>query len=182
MKIKLIDARLSFPQLWRPTQVNNEGEPAYSAAFLLAADDEQVDFINNVIDQVALAKWEHKAKPILAQLRGAGKVCLQNGDLKAEREGYAGNWFINARSKTKPLVLDQNRVVLAEGNGRPYGGCYVDAVLEIWAQDNQWGKRVNASLKGVQFRRNGDAFAGGPPADPNDFDDISDTGAESDLA
>ena len=53
-------------------------------------------------------------------------------------------------------------------------------MIDIWAQDNNFGKRVNASLGGVQFLRDGDAFAGGGVAAPDDFDDISE-GADADT-
>lgn len=39
--------------------------------------------------------------------------------------------------------------------------------------DNNFGKRINASLGGVQFYRDGDAFAGGGVASEDDFDDVS---------
>ncbi|EAA6845047.1 DUF2815 domain-containing protein, partial [Salmonella enterica subsp. enterica] len=42
-----------------------------------------------------------------------------------------------------------------------------------------FGKRVNASLSGVQFLRDGDAFTGGQPASADEFDDISE-GADAD--
>jgi hypothetical protein len=55
-------------------------------------------------------------------------------------------------------------------------------VVEIWAQDNNYGKRINASLKGVQFVRDGDAFAGGGAASPDEFEDLSaDASAAADL-
>ncbi|MWN55950.1 ssDNA-binding protein, partial [Escherichia coli] len=59
-------------------------------------------------------------------------------------------------------------------------GCYVNAVIDIWAQDNNFGKRINASLGGVQFLRDGDAFAGGGVASADDFDDISE-GADAEA-
>ncbi|EOA7521129.1 ssDNA-binding protein, partial [Escherichia coli] len=42
------------------------------------------------------------------------------------------------------------------------------------------GKRINASLGGVQFLRDGDAFAGGGVASADDFDDISE-GADAEA-
>jgi len=42
----------------------------------------------------------------------------------------------------------------------------------LWAQDNQFGKRVNAELLGVQFVRDGEPFGGGKPATPEDFEDL----------
>lgn len=171
--VTLKNVRLSFPRLFQMATVNGEGKPAYSCSLLLSADDPQVDAINEAIDKVGAEKWAAKSKTILGSLRGADKVCLHNGDSKADLEGYAGNFFLSARSYAKVLVVDRDRTQLEESSGRPYGGCYVDASVEFWAQDNQFGKRVNATLRWVQFRRNGDAFAGGAPASPDEIEDIS---------
>jgi hypothetical protein len=121
---------------------------------------------------VAEEQWGQKAKAILAQLRGQDKTCLHNGDLKAQYDGYAGMWYVSARSASKPLVIDRDKKILEEKDGRPYGGCYVNMSIDIWAQDNQYGKRINATLRGVQFVQDGDAFSGGPPATPEEFEDL----------
>lgn len=178
MKLQLKNVRLSFPNLYKAVQVNNEGKPAFSASLLIPGDDPQIDAINDVIDKVAEEKWKQKAKTILATLRGGDKVCLHNGDNKAEYEGYPGNYYLTARSYAKPLVIDRNKETLVEESGKPYGGCYVNASVEVWAQDNQWGKRINATLRGVQFVKDGDAFAGTPPAKEEEFDDLGDHGEE----
>lgn len=46
--------------------------------------------------------------------------------------------------------------------------------------DNNFGKRINASLGGVQVYRNGNAFAGGGLASEDDFGDVSE-GAEAEA-
>ena len=62
-------------------------------------------------------------------------------------------------------MFDQLRNELVESSGKPYSGCYVNAIIECWAQDNkEFGKRINFGLKGVQFLRDGDAFSGGGKA------------------
>jgi hypothetical protein len=40
---------------------------------------------------------------------------------------------------------------------------------------------VNASLRGVQFLRDGDAFAGGGAASDDEFDDVSEGATADDL-
>jgi len=73
-------------------------------------------------------------------------------------------------------VIDGDKTILKEESGRPYSGCYVNANIEVWAQDNSFGKRINAQLKGVQFYRDGDAFSGSAPSSPDEFDDVGNTG------
>ena len=99
---------------------------------------------------------------------------LHDGDLKEQYEGFPGNFFVTARNKSRPLVIDRDKSPLTEADGRPYSGSYVNVILDVWAQDNSWGKRVNATLKGVQFSKDGEAFSGSAPASIDSFDDVSD--------
>lgn len=180
MKIKLSNVRLAFPVLFDPKTVNGEGEPAFSASFLIDPADPQVKGINAAIEQVAKDKWGAKADQILKQMRAQDKTCLHDGDLKSNYDGFPGNLYISARSKTRPLVIGTDRAPLVQADGKPYAGCYVNVSIELWPQDNNYGKRVNASLRGVQFLRDGDAFAGGGAASADEFDDLG-AGAEADA-
>jgi hypothetical protein len=182
MKLKLLNVRLAFPQLFEAETVAGEGKPAHSGTFLIDPADPQVKAINAAIDATAKEKWGAKADGILKQMRAADKVCLHNGDLKATYDGFPGNLFISARNPLRPTVVDADKTPLTEKDGRPYAGCYVHVVLELWAQDNQYGKRVNATLMGVQFYKDGDSFTGGGVASADDFDDISAGATADDLA
>ena len=173
MKVKLENVRLAFPSLFEAKTVNGEGEPAFSASFIFPPDHPAVKALNAAIDQVGKEKWGAKAADILKAARKSDKVCLHDGDTKSEYEGYAGNMFVSARNKARPLVIDRDKSPLTAADGKPYAGCFVNATVDLWAQDNNYGKRVNASLSGVQFFKDGDAFAGGGVADPDDFDDIA---------
>lgn len=171
----LKNVRLAFPQLWTPTQVNGEGKPAFSAAFLLTPGHPDIETMKKAIREVAIGKWGAKAQDILKALIAGDKVCLHNGDLKSNYDGFAGNQYVSARSYVRPLVIGQDRSPLAEEDGKPYAGCYVNAQVALWAQQNNYGKRVNAQLRGVQFLRDGDAFGGGSVAKPDEFDTVDDS-------
>jgi len=173
MKIKLTNVRLSFAQLFEAKTVNGEGKPAFSATFLIKPNDPQVKMINEAIDEVAKEKWGAKADANLKIMRTADKVCLHNGDLKANYDGFEGMLFVSARNPIRPLVVDADKSPLVAEDGKPYSGCYVNASVELWPQDNNYGKRVNATLMGVQFFRDGESFSGGGVASEDDFDDVT---------
>jgi hypothetical protein len=181
MKVKLTNVRLAFPVLFEARTVNGEGKPAFSASFLLDPADPQVKALNQAIEQVAKDKWGARAGDILKQMRAQDKVALHDGDLKANYDGFPGNLYVSARSATRPLVIDKDKSPLTEQDGKPYAGCFVNASIELWPQDNNYGKRVNASLRGVQFFRDGDSFAGGGAASEDEFDDISSGATDDDL-
>jgi hypothetical protein len=182
MKIKLSNVRLAFPSLFEAKTVNGEGKPAFSATLLLDPADPQVDAINAAIKATADEKWGAKAGPLLLQIKKADKTCLHDGDLKASYDGFPGNLFISARNPLRPLVVDADKTPLVAADGKPYAGCYVNCSLELWAQDNNYGKRVNATLMGVQFFRDGDSFTGGGVASEDDFDDVTSGATADDLA
>lgn len=177
MKIRLNNVRLAFPNIFEP-QVSEDGKSSYGAALLFAPDHPQVKDIHAAIASVAADKWGAKADAMLKQIKAADKTALHNGDTKAQYAGYEGNLFVNARNPVRPTAVDTDKTPLQQSDGRLYAGCYVNAVLEFWAQDNKFGKRINATLMGVQFYRDGDAFSGGGAASDDEFDDVS-AGAES---
>ena len=180
MRIMLRDVRLAFPSLFKQSAPKAGGELAFSGSFLMPKNHKQLAELNTAFKAVAKEKWGVKADAVLKALIAADKTALHNGDAKSEYEGFEGNMFVSARSKVRPSIFDQQRNELSEQDGKPYSGCYVNVSLELWAQDNSYGKRINAQLRGVQFLRDGDAFAGGArPADADEFDEIGAEGTES---
>lgn len=174
MKLHLKNVRISFPDVFNAKAFGGDdaSKPSFGASFLFAKTHPQMKEINAAIEAAAKEKWGPKAETVLKGLRAADKVCLHDGDLK-DYDGYAGNLFISARSNKRPTVVDADRTPLTEADGRPYGGCYVNAILEVYAQDNGFGKRVNASLGGVQFVKDGEAFAGSAPVAADEFEDVT---------
>jgi hypothetical protein len=185
MRILVRDVRLAFPNLWKATSPAGGGEAAFSASFILPKTHKQLPEIRKAIAELAAAKWGAKSAAVLKALEANDKTALHDGDSKAEYEGFEGNLYISSRSKIRPSVFDGQRNELSEADGKPYSGCYVNASIELWAQDNSYGKRVNAQLRGVQFLKDGDRFAGGgSAADSDEFDEIGaeDANEDDDLS
>jgi hypothetical protein len=173
VRILLRDVRLAFPNLWKASAPKGGGEEAFSASFLMPKNHKQIAEVKAAFKALAKDKWAAKADGFLKTLEATGKTCLHDGDTKSDYEGFEGNLYVSARSKIRPSVFDQQRQELTQADGKPYSGCYVNASIELWAQDNNFGKRINAQLRGVQFLRDGDAFAGGgSAADADEFDEI----------
>jgi len=184
MRIKLKNVRLAFCQdLFKPGtfQGDSSAKPAYSSTFLLPKKDPQAAALNKAMEDVAVAKWSAKGKKMLTELIAKDKVCVHDGDLKDQYEGFADCHYVSTRTSIKPTVYDKDVEPVSAESGVVYAGCYVYASIELYAQDNKYGKRINATLRGVQKVRDGDAFAGGTAAAADEFEDIADTGDESDL-
>lgn len=178
MKVHLKDVRISFANIFEPKQVNGQGDPKFSASFIFGKDSANKATLVGAIEAAAAEKWAGKAGDVLKALKAGDKLCLHDGDAKPDNGGHAGNLFVNASNKTRPLVIGPQREPLVAADGKPYSGCYVNAIVEVWAQDNQFGKRVNASLLGVQFVRDGERLAGGGVAAADDFEAIPKTSGD----
>lgn len=178
MKVKLENVRLAFPALFEAKTVNGEGEPAFSATFLLEPGHPAVAQLRAAMESMGKEKWGAKWPTVKKEIEAKDRYALHDGDTKAGYAGFEGNLFVSARNKTRPLVIDRDKAPLTAQDGKPYAGCFVHASVELWCQDNAYGKRVNASLRGVQFYKDGDAFAGGGAAAVDEFDSVD---SEADL-
>lgn len=193
VRVKLKNVRLSFPQLFAPKAIEEGQEPKYSASFLFETGGEVHKLVLQSMLAAAKSKWEEKGEAIFKQLMEQDRqICLHKGDLK-EYDGYAGMMYVTAKNKTKPGIFEANKSpILDESVGRPYAGCYVNAIVEFYAQSHPTGgKRINASLAVVQFLRDGDAFTGGRPGTADELEDesgeiadigVADTGENDALA
>lgn len=183
MKVILKVARLAFAQIWEPKAMDAKSEPRCNCALLFdpkdAAGKAELNKVVQAMQQVATELWKDKAPEIMKSLRAKGDLCLHDGATKSEYDGFDGMYYVSASNKVRPVVVDQNKNPLTQADGKPYSGCYVNASLDIWAQDNKWGKRVNAKLIALQFVKDGDAFTGGESYTDTDFE-AEDGGPASD--
>lgn len=179
MNVKIKNVRLSFPHLFKPHAFEKGKDPSYSlnAIFDPVKDVAQIKALKDAINKVAKEKWPDK----MPKLKG---ICLKTSE-PADGEGNytdgygEGVQFLTAGSKTRVPIVDKDpNVVLAEDDGKPYAGCYVNLSIRLWAQDNDFGCRVNAQLLAVQFAKDGEPF-GQKPVDPTqEFGTVEDEASD----
>jgi len=203
-EIIIKDVRLSFPDLGEPTRYQDKPDaaPRWGATLLVPQDSEQHKAVDKLIRDVLTEKFASRCKAtgkktaqqvlddmideILADKKAS---CWVNGD-KKPYDGYEGNMALTAyryADKGRPIVMDNDKSpIYAADNelmpgkgGRVYGGCYVNAKVEIWAQDNSNGKGVRATLQVIQRSRAGDAFGGGAAPSADGFEEVAE-GIEAD--
>lgn len=175
MKVKLQNVRLSFPSVFRKAVFNGE-ETKFEATFLLHKEDHAA-----VIEEIQSAIKSLVKNDLKGAKVGDDKICLKDGD-NIEYEGYAGCMSIKASNDKRPLIIDRDKTPLSEDDNRLYAGCHVNAIIELWAQNNSWGKRINANLLGVQFFKDGEPFADGKKsASVDEFDAFGDDDSDVDF-
>ena len=163
MKISLKNVRLSFPALFHKS-VFDGNETKYEATFLINKDTQ-----SDLIEELHVKIKELIKDKLKGVKLGSDKLCLKDGD-DYEYNGYANHMSFKASNSKRPLVIDRDKSPLTEDDNRIYAGCYVNAIVELWAQNNAYGKRINANLLGVQFFKDGEPFADGETGSVNDFD------------
>lgn len=144
--IMIKNVRCSFPHFFKRPIINGD-EGAYGCTLLLDPEEHAkvLAKIESTINATLKEKFKGKKLP-------AEKICLRDGDdnLRDEYEGYK---TLSANAREKPVVISgngQTRITDPE-DSKIYAGCRVNAKVDIWFQNNQWGKRVNATLLGIQF-------------------------------
>jgi hypothetical protein len=168
--IRLENVRLSFPQLFHAKAVQENQEPKFGASFILDNEKHKklLDQIEATIERMALDFWKKKV---------SFKHCLHDGNEKEDLDGYGdGTSYISASSKRRPVVVDRGRNPVTEEDGVIYAGCYVNATIRLWVQNNDFGRRVNAELRAVQFVKDGESFGAGPVDPESEFEELGDEG------
>lgn len=169
-ELKLNNVRLSFPKLVEPEAFVGRGgetsKPRYSCTFLIPkTDTATITAIKQAMLAAAEEKWMSKGADELKNLYANLKTALIDGDSQSY-DGYEGHWALRCAAQvgSPPTLVDQ-QAKLYEPREKAltglYAGAYVNAIVRFWAQgaESGFGKRLNASVGGVQFYADGDAFA-----------------------
>lgn len=165
--VVLNNVRLSFPDLFKvgTPPAGSTSEPKFGGQFIFAKDSEAYARAQAEVIKVATEKFGKNAIAIISEL-AKDKICLRKGNSNLDkagevRNGYLDMSYITARNKVRPIVVDRDKTPLIEADGKPYGGCYVNVSVDIYAHDKPGlGKRVDATLLAVQFVGDGESFGG----------------------
>lgn len=171
VKITLKNVRLSFPSIFKRASFQGQ-EGKYEASFLLDKKDTKTKALIDAAIEEALAEAKIKVP--------SDKRFIRDGD-DFDYDGYAGHWSIKASSNKRPTVINRDKTPLTEEDDVIYAGCYVNAIIDVWVQNNAYGKRVNSNLYGIQFVKDGPRFGSGEIDVTDEFEDIDDDNDISEI-
>lgn len=168
--IKLTNVRLSYPQLFVAKPPEEGKEPVFSASFLLDKKEHAglIKQIEKLTERVALDGFKKKVK--------LARQPLRDGNEKDGKEGYGDEvMFVSARNAKRPVVVDRDLTPLTKDDSKPYAGCFVNATIRLFSYDHKvGGKGVSASLRAVQFVKDGESFGAGPVNAEEEFEAVTD--------
>jgi hypothetical protein len=165
-KVMIPNARLSFPNLFKKAVFNGK-EGKFEATLLFPKTDTKT--YKSLMKAIEDCKTENKLK-VKDDL-----LCIKDGDEIAEDKGYpdyAGMWAVKAGNNKRPTLINRDKTQISEDDNVLYAGCYVNAIVQPWAMNNEFGKRISANLLGVQFVKDGQPFGNEVVASADEFDDI----------
>lgn len=167
-KVLVKNARTSYCNVWHPTKMKDSDKEKYNCVFLIAKDNPVVEEIKKTLAAFeAEAKAENGGK-LPGTTKNPWHYPLYDGDVdKPGDEAYAGMYYVNAKSDTKPGIVSTTKD--ADGKFKPitdesevYSGCYVHASLSFF----RFGKKgdmnfgVGVGLNNLMKVRDGEPLAG----------------------
>jgi hypothetical protein len=191
--IYIANARASFPWIVSPQVKKNEkGEDvsSYNIDLILPSTDPAFQKFMQVYGALAAEKWKENAQAAMQRIQMDRKTrCYGAGEEKVNTKtfqvhpGYDGNVFISARSSRQPQIIRADGTVVDPSNtmelravaSKVYGGCYVNAVIKPWLQQNAQGIGVRCDLIAVQFAKDGKSFGVGSADVTGMFGQVADT-------
>jgi len=163
--------RVSFPYLFKPRpRMDGKGDPRYEAVLLIPPSSPDVKKFQALIQQALVDKFGPDVK-----LTGAEKAktpLKPCSDSKWFGDQFPDWWYVNAWSRVKPNVVDENLDEIIDPQ-KVYAGCWCRFQLTLlgWASQ-QGGKLVLVSLDNVQFLRDDERLGGGKESAKTAFGDI----------
>lgn len=175
LKVVTNEVRLSYASLIEP-RIEEGKDPQYETSVLIPkSDKEMVDGIKAVITK---AGDELKSKFRKDPKSKSAKMPLHDGDEdRPEDPAYAGHYFLSARTKRKPQIINRKRELL-DTEDDVYSGMYARVSINFFPFVHSSGSfGVGVGLNSVLKERDGERLAGASSA----FDDFGDELEEDDF-
>lgn len=179
--VRIDNVRASYPHIDKPFAGKGEdGKPAAPKFSIKGLGDKKT---HNEVKNLCVEIIDKLCKDKQLGKLGADKKFIRNGDDMSGEENE-GMWVFSASENPdrRPSVRAANGSVIDQDEIASviYPGCYVNILIRPWAQNNSYGKRINANLIAVQFARDGERIGEAPIDDEGVFDEVEDAMDEED--
>lgn len=162
--------RFSYAQVFEPASMDGVGTPKYSVAVLIPKTDTKT--LKAVEDAIEAAKEQGKTSVFGGKVPAVLKTPLRDGDdERPDDDTYAGHMFVNAKSNTKPGIVDANLDKIMSQD-EFYSGCYGRASLTFYPYVFSGSKGIACGLNNLQKLEDGERLAGGSSAEDDFGDDL----------
>ncbi|MEG1497561.1 MAG: DUF2815 family protein [Clostridiales bacterium] len=176
--------RLSYAHLFKPQAKEEGADKKYSSAILIPKEDKET--LQKIKTAVDAAKEQGRSSKWDGKIPSNCKLPLHDGDVDREDdENYAGHYFLNASSKTKPEVAKpmgkgaDGKMKFQEitDSTEVYSGCYARVSINFYPFNAMGNRGVAAGLNSVVKIQDGEFLGGRASLD----DDFSETEFDDDY-
>ena len=148
--------RFSYANVWQPKSING-GDEKYSVSLIIPKKDKQN--VAEIQAAIELAKKEGATK-FGGKVPASLKLPLRDGDVdRPDDEAYKGCYFLNANSKDRPGIVDQNVKPILDQT-EFYSGCYGRASITFYAFNQNGNKGIACGLQNLQKLSDGEPLSG----------------------
>ena len=166
--------RFSYLHVFEPYAHKEGDEKKYSAVLLIPKSDKAlVAQVEKAIQMCYNASvnevWGGKTPPM------KNVTCLQDGDEpksdgESRGEAYAGNFFLNSKSKVdrQPGIVDKNRKPILNSE-ECYSGCWGYASIAFSAYSNNGNMGISCYLNNLMKTKDGEPLGAGRTSAADDF-------------
>lgn len=166
--------RLSYQNLFEPSAMNDDQEKKYNTAFMWPKTDtvttEKVKKAIEAAKKLGIEKckkWKGKVPAVNF------KEALHDGDVeKPELAEYAGMWFVSAKSKNAPNIVDKAINPIMD-RSQVYSGAYARISVNFFPFETG-SNGIGCGLNNVQILGGGEPLSGGSRPEDDFADDFED--------
>lgn len=160
--------RFSYVHVFEPTSIDEGGDKFYNLCILIPKKDKagvaKIEAaIKAATEQGVKSKWGGTLPKKL-------KLPLRDGEEEKEGEEYQGMYFLNAKSKNKPGVVDESLQAIIDRD-EFYSGCWGRASLNFYPFEFNGTKGVAVGLGNLQKLEDGERLGGDFSTPEDDFGD-----------
>lgn len=172
LKVLLKNVRFSYVRVFEASAMTPGDEPKYSVSIIISKDNKEAiktieQAIKDAVAEGEKSKWGGKVPA--SKL----KLPLRDGDEeKPEDEAYANSFFLSAKSKLRPQVIDVKRQALNDET-EFYSGCYGHVTITVYPYTHPTGgKGVSCGLGNILKTNDGEPLGGARTNAETDFSDL----------
>lgn len=152
----VIPCRFAYVYCWRPSNQFG-GMQKYSVSAVVSKDDTET--LRKIEEALEYVK-EHSLQKWGGHLPGNLRSPLHDGDKeKPENPIYKNSFFINAKSKEAPQIVDKD-VMPIVNQTEVYSGCYGNISITFYPFNYGGSKGIAAWLGNIQKIKDGEPFDG----------------------
>lgn len=186
--VKIGPVRVSYPTVFTPKAMNDRADAKYSITLCFDKADQaqmaQLKGLADSVNKVRAEAWPDPSKRPQIPTHGHDKSPIKDIDTACNQENVplldknpelAGHYIVRCTSPgSSPMpVLDQQKDPIEESDGKIFGGCWCNVIVNCYSYDTNGNRGVTFGFSGVQLVKKDDPFGGGY-VDPDEFFDVMD--------